>query len=99
MKEDILSEIRDIKLIQGGMGVGVSNWKLARTVSSLDQLGVISGVALERVITRRLQEGDEIVREALLEFPDKELANFVTKNYFIEGGRKNKNLKSGRKNN
>jgi len=92
VKEDILSEIRDIKLIQGGMGVGVSNWKLARTVSSLDQLGVISGVALERVITRRLQEGDEIVREALLEFPDKELANFVTKNYFIEGGRKNKNL-------
>ena len=92
MKENILSEIREIKLIQGGMGVGVSNWLLARTNSSLGQLGVVSGVALERVITRRLQEGNEIVKETLLEFPDKELADFVIRNYFIEGGRKNKNL-------
>ena len=29
-------------IIQGGMGVGVSNWTLARAVSSLGQLGVVS---------------------------------------------------------
>ena len=28
------------KIIQGGMGVGVSNWRLANAVSKLGQLGV-----------------------------------------------------------
>ena len=31
------------RLIQGGMGAGVSGWTLAREVSSLGQLGVVSG--------------------------------------------------------
>jgi len=30
----------------GGMGVGVSNWRLANAVSKLGQLGVVSGTAL-----------------------------------------------------
>ena len=46
------------KVIQGGLGVGVSNWRLARTVSSLGQLGVVSGTALDQVFVRRLQDGD-----------------------------------------
>ena len=35
------------KIIQGGMGVGVSNWRLAQAVSRLGQLGVVSGTALD----------------------------------------------------
>ncbi len=34
-------------VIQGGMGVGVSNWRLARAVSSLGQLGVVSGAGVK----------------------------------------------------
>ena len=33
-------------IIQGGMGAGVSNWRLARAVSEQGQLGVVSGIAL-----------------------------------------------------
>ena len=45
-------------IIQGGMGVGVSNWTLAKAVSKMGHLGVISGTAIDNVITRRLQMGD-----------------------------------------
>src|ERR1035438_2378718 len=45
-------------VIQGGMGVAVSSWQLARTVSQVGQLGVVSGTALDVVIARRLQDGD-----------------------------------------
>jgi NAD(P)H-dependent flavin oxidoreductase YrpB (nitropropane dioxygenase family) len=41
-------------LIQGGMGVGVSDWRLARAVAAAGQLGVVSGVALDAVLARRL---------------------------------------------
>ena len=34
-------------VIQGGMGVGVSGWPLARAVARTGQLGVVSGVALD----------------------------------------------------
>ena len=58
-------------IIQGGMGVAVSGWQLARAVSSLGQLGVISGTALDAVLVRRLQDGDAggHVRRALEQFP------------------------------
>jgi len=42
-------------IIQGGMGVGVSGWPLARAVSVTGQLGVVSGVALDTLLARRLQ--------------------------------------------
>lgn len=45
-------------LIQGGMGVGVPGWRLARAVAATGQLGVVSGVALDAVLARRLQCGD-----------------------------------------
>lgn len=77
------------KIIQGGMGVAISSWKLARTVSSLKQLGVVSGTALDVVIPRRLQEGDRdgSVRRALAAFPVKAMADRVIAKYFIEGGK------------
>ena len=58
-------------IIQGGMGVGVSGWRLARAVSLAGQLGVVSGVGLDTVIARRLQLGDPggHIRRALASFP------------------------------
>lgn len=40
------------KIIQGGMGVGVSNWRLANAVSKLGQLGVVSGTALDQLFEK-----------------------------------------------
>ena len=45
-------------IIQGGMGAGVSDWRLANAVSRQGQLGVISGTALDSILVRRLQDGD-----------------------------------------
>lgn len=76
-------------IIQGGMGVAVSNWKLARTVSSQGHLGVVSGTALAAVMVRRLQDGDPSgdVRRALAHFPLKEYARIIESRYFHAGGR------------
>ena len=44
------------KLIQGGMGVAISDWRLAKAVSSLGQLGVVSGTGISRVVASRLTD-------------------------------------------
>ena len=41
-------------VIQGGVGVGVSNWRLAQAVARFGQLGVLSGTAPDQVFARRL---------------------------------------------
>ena len=76
-------------IIQGGMGVAVSNWKLARAVSQAGQLGVVSGTALENVMARRLQKGDPdgAMRRALSHFPDPIIAGKILDRYFISGGK------------
>lgn len=76
------------KIIQGGMGVWISTWKLARTVSLLGQLGTISGVALEKIMARTLQRGDPggHIRRALATFPDQDAANKIINSYFVSGG-------------
>lgn len=76
-------------IIQGGMGAGVSSWRLARAVSSLGQLGVVSGIALDVILARRLQNGDEdgSIRRALDHFPIRSMAERVLQKYFIPGGR------------
>lgn len=45
-------------IIQGGMGVRISSWNLARTVASCGEMGVISGTCMEIVMVRQLQKGD-----------------------------------------
>ncbi|GEM_PF-2865987 len=35
------------KVMQGGMGAGVSGWMLARTVCRAGRLGVVAGTALD----------------------------------------------------
>ena len=76
-------------VIQGGMGVAVSSWQLARAVSRAGQLGVVSGTALDVVIARRLQDGDEggHIRRALQAFPVPAMAQRMLDRYFLEGGR------------
>ena len=76
-------------IIQGGMGVAVSNWKLARAVSQAGQLGVVSGTAMENVLARRLQKGDPdgAMRRALKHFPDPAMAGRILDRYFISGGK------------
>lgn len=76
------------EIIQGGMGVGVSGWRLARAVSRFGQLGVVSGTALDALLTRRLQMGDPggDVRRALAAFPVPELAAAVLDRFYVEGG-------------
>jgi NAD(P)H-dependent flavin oxidoreductase YrpB (nitropropane dioxygenase family) len=75
-------------IIQGGMGVAISGWELARTVSATGQLGVVSGTALEVVCARRLQLGDPggHVRRALAHFPAPDVAAWILAAYFVEGG-------------
>ncbi len=75
-------------IIQGGMGVGVSGWRLARAVSLAGQLGVVSGTMLDVVIARTLQLGDEggHIRRALEQFPFPAMAERMVKRYFADGG-------------
>ncbi len=81
--------IRYPKIIQGGMGIAVSSWQLARQISLAGELGVVSGTAIDSVIARRLQDGDLSgdIRRALAHFPDKAIEREILKRYFIEGGR------------
>ncbi|MGI6458380.1 MAG: nitronate monooxygenase [bacterium] len=76
-------------IIQGGMGVGVSNWTLAKAVSKMGHLGVISGTAIDNVITRRLQMGDPggHLKRAFDNFPVPEIARHIYDKYFIPGGK------------
>ncbi len=76
-------------IIQGGMGVAVSNWELARTVSMRRQLGVVSGTGIEVILARRLQDGDKNgkMREAMEKFPIGRIAEEVLERYFVEGGK------------
>lgn len=75
-------------VIQGGMGVGVSGWRLARAVSLAGGLGVVSGVGLDTLMARRLQLGDEggHIRRALANFPYPRVAERVLRRYFVPGG-------------
>jgi len=76
-------------IIQGGMGVGVSSWRLARAVARAGQLGVVSGTALDAVLARRLQDGDpdHHARRALADFPDQAMVGRVLDRYFLPEGR------------
>ena len=76
-------------IIQGGMGAGVSDWRLARAVSAQGQLGVVSGTALDVILVRRLQMGDPggHMRRALDHFPGPALADAVWRRYYVPGGR------------
>ena len=86
----VVTQVRELpQVIQGGMGVGVSSWQLARSVSCAGGLGVVSGTALDVVLARRLQDGDQggHMRRALAAFPDSAMARRVLDTYFQPEGR------------
>ena len=77
------------RIIQGGMGIAVSAWQLAKAVSLAGELGVISGTAIDSVLARRLQDGDldGDMRRALSNFPDQIVAKEILRRFYIEGGK------------
>lgn len=74
---------RHPQIVQGGMGVGVSGWQLARAVAVVGQLGVVSGTALDVSLARHLWRGDRggHRRRALDHFPDGKVAGRILDRY------------------
>lgn len=87
--------LEQVKLIQGGMGVYVSNWRLARAVASErvgETVGTVSGTALDVVYVRMLQLGDPggHARRALAAFDAAfgvTVGQQICARYFIAGGK------------
>jgi NAD(P)H-dependent flavin oxidoreductase YrpB (nitropropane dioxygenase family) len=79
------------QIIQGGMGIGVSGWRLASEVSGLGQLGVVSGVGVDSLLARRLQAGDpdKTLRFALEKFPYQQVVKRALKKYYKATGLSN----------
>ena len=71
------------------MGIAISSWRLAKSVASQGELGVVSSTAIDLVMIRTLQLGDSggHIRRALPAFPDQELARKILDRYFIEDGK------------
>jgi nitronate monooxygenase len=76
-------------IIQGGMGAGISSWRLAHAVAQQGHLGVVSGTALDAILARRLQDGDPggHMRRGLEHFPVPAMAERVRDRYYIPGGK------------
>ena len=76
------------KIRLGGMGINISDWFLAKTISILNQIGTLSGTALDIVVAIKLQMGDPggHIRRAFSHFPFQEHPEKVLGAYFVEGG-------------
>jgi nitronate monooxygenase len=87
--------LQQIRLIQGGMGVYVSNWRLAKAVAKWKPgitAGTVSGTGLDVVYTRLLQLGDPggHIRRALAAFDARFGTNIGKKicdRFYIHGGK------------
>ena len=77
-------------LLQGGMGIGVSDWIIARAVAMLGAVATVSGTAIQFVFVRRLQLGDPggHMKRAVDTFPFQKMAQRIYEKYFIPGGKK-----------
>lgn len=77
------------RIIQGGMGVGVSGWPLARAVALTGHMGVVSGSMIDAVMVRRLQDGDVggHIRRAIESFSVPDIGTDVLERYFRPGGK------------
>lgn len=76
------------QIIQGGMGVAISNYRLANAVARTGQLGVVSGTGIALVVAGRLMQGDPTgeMRYALSQFPFQDAAKRVLDKYYVAGG-------------
>ena len=70
-------------LIQGGMGIAISGWPLARAVARTGQLGVVSGTAIDTVFIRRLQDFgvDHTLQTVLDRFPLQSIVHDVLEKF------------------
>lgn len=84
-----MADVQLPQIIQGGMGVAVSDWRLARTVALAGQLGVVSGTGIDTVLVRRLQDGDPggHMRRVMARFPIPGVADEMLERYFLPDGR------------
>jgi len=73
------------KIIQGGMGVAISDWNLARVVSMKGHLGVVSGTGIALIMISRLMDGDKEghTRRALSHFPFQEPVQRILDEYYV----------------
>ncbi len=71
------------------MGAAISNWELARAVSTQGGLGIVSGTAIGYMLPARLMDGDPggHCRRALRHFPFQEPVQQILDNYFVPGGK------------
>lgn len=87
--------LKQVQLIQGGMGVYISNWRLARAVAAErpgETVGMVSGTALDVVYVRLLQLGDPggHVRRAFAAFDHTfgvTVGRRICDRYFVAGGK------------
>ncbi len=87
--------LHEVKLIQGGMGVYVSNWRLAKAVATEQPgttAGTVSGTALDVIHVRLLQLGDPggYLRRAYAAFDAQfgvDIGKKISERYFIDGGK------------
>lgn len=56
-------------LIQGGMGVRISGWKLARATAGMGAIGVISTVGLRQIVVEEIRGGDRDAIDTARRFP------------------------------
>ena len=84
------------QIIQGGMGVGVSSWQLAKEVSRNGQLGVVSGTAVAVTFARKLQEEEthQAMCDILNDFPFPAIAERIKAKYYPDKERKGDKYKS-----
>ena len=76
-------------VIQGGMGIRISKWSLAREVALKGELGVVSGTVMDTVLVRELQNGDPegSMLRALATFPDQDMVQRILDKYYNENGK------------
>lgn len=84
--QDILQVLP--RLIQAGMGVRISGWKLAHETSRLGALGVVSSVGLRHIIIDEIRRGDEDALAIASTFPVQKYVEELLK--FAPGGKKHK---------
>ncbi|MEI6042448.1 MAG: nitronate monooxygenase [bacterium] len=81
-------------IIQGGMGVGVSGWRLANAAARAGAIGTVSLTAVANLLAYVLQKGDPTgdYRRSLKRFPYPKIVEMVMNAYFVDGG-----IKEGKK--
>lgn len=88
-------------IIQGGMGVGVSSYKLAQEVSKNGGLGVVAGTALAITLVRKIALGIDLdeIKDGLDHFPYQDMIDRFQKRYMSSNQKQHqkrfKDLKMG----